>query len=514
MKKIRSILLLLLFIFFTSCSEFNEASDIVDSILSERPNAVSEIEKILETKKIIFVGSDDHNLINDVIFFNKENLQRFYNKGLRYILFEGDVPDDEKQMMEQQVMIFYPWENVAVQYYEHPILKNIAEINSSLTLNEKIKVVGLERGRTNFTIDNKDEKSIYNYRDEFMFKTAKEFIDNSDDDDKFLILCGAAHGYIKSVNRNGFEWKTLGSYLKNEYKNDFVSLDYIAIDSVTIDSIYFDALKNSEKWYKTNYIERIININDIKNINKKIKIFFDDNYQLYDYFIADKHSKYGIKYCYKLADPDVYSQVIQETVSIYNNLKKYNYDYDYSNPEVSYKIENLLKNLYYLKFQFGDSFEYNFWNPSKDLLSAINSLKFEKTKQEYSDSVIKEYQMLIRAMYYIRYSDIGENVSFYMKHGKKQIKEASNLIPKEIWSDYWNAIMNYKCLNYKESLKFCNNYLANSLAYSSQALPEILNIAIVCSKKNNSDFEIYKSILDNLSNELKIDVTKTHLFLY
>ena len=131
-------LVLLGIIFFSSCSKFERASVSVDKILSQSPDEVFELENLFEDKKIIFVGSNDHNLINDVEFFDKKNLTKFYNKGLRYILFEGDVPTVEDDMLNNQVMIFYPWESVGVQYCENPILKNIAEINQNFIDSERI----------------------------------------------------------------------------------------------------------------------------------------------------------------------------------------------------------------------------------------------------------------------------------------------------------------------------------------------------------------------------------------
>lgn len=228
--------------------------------------------------------------------------------------------------MQREVELFYPWESVEAQYYENTVFQNVHSINRNLAQDEKIKVVGLGR-RQNFTIGD-DEIKIYNYRDEYMFNVAKEYIDGAEEDEKILILCGSAHGYIDVVKRfnphsnSKYDWVTLGSRLRMEYGDAFLSLSYIAVDSATRDSVFYRQLKKSDSWQATNITGKFVTLQDAEEINGAIPIFFDGNYLLYDGFIMDKHAKYGVKYCYKLDDPAVLESVIAQTEKLYQSLQE------------------------------------------------------------------------------------------------------------------------------------------------------------------------------------------------
>ena len=117
-------------------------------------------------------------------------------------------------------------------------------------------------------------------------------------------------------------------------------------------------------------------------------------------------------------------------------------------------------------------------------------------------------------MYYIRSSISKKEALFYLKNGKQSIKEAKSLIPQEVWSDYWNAVMLFKTEKYTKALEACDSFINNPLAYSSQALPQIFTIAIDCCQKEEKDSSFYENKLNELFNELQIDIEKTHLFLY
>ena len=184
--------------------------------------------------------------------------------------------------------------------------------------------------------------------------------------------------------------------------------------------------------------------------------------------------------------------------------------FDYRDPDILYKIEFLTRNLYYLKFTFGENFKYSFWNPKNDLTAALNDLKkYKQFSNGLDEKSIKEFQILIRCMHYLKYKDS----KFYYKYGKRVIAKAHNLIPQEIWFYYWNAIMNFKLKNYRKSLNHCKLFISNDLAYSTPFLIDILNTAIECSLKINEDISEYLFILHNLSNELNLDVKEINLFL-
>ena len=520
-------LLILLFAsVLAGCASYNKASRAVDAVLDSSPDAMTVLEHSLERKKIVFVGINDHATINTALFFSKENLRKLHDHGLRYILCEGGLPAknlyEDSDLVQRSVELFYPWESVEAQYYENSVFQNVYSINRNLAEDEKIKVVGLEGRRQNFTIGD-DEAKIYNYRDEYMFNVAKEYIDGSKEDERILILCGSAHGYTDGVRRfnpqsnSEYEWIPLGSRLKREYGDSFLSLSYIAVDSATRDSVFYRQLKDSDSWNATNITGKFVALQDAEEIDGAIPIFFDKNYPLYDGFIMDKHAEYGIKYCYKLDDPVVLERVIAQTEELYQSLLQVLQTagrFDYDNPDIAYEIEFFCRNVYYLKFHFGRSFDYSFWNPSTRLGDVLADLrKAPAPAKAISEADAKEFQTLIRCMYYLQYGSTKEDISFYHKHGAEALELACSLIPHEIWPLYWNTVMNFRLGNYGEAARYADLFLGEDLSRSSFCLPDVLEIAVESCAEMGLDPSEYATMLEGLSNELDIDVDRVHLFL-
>ena len=520
-------LLILLFASISiGCDLYDKASVVVDDVLNSCPDALNVLESSFESKKIIFVGINDHATINTALFFSEKKLRRLHDSGLRYILCEGGLSTknlyNDSDLVQREVELFYPWESVEAQYYENTVSQNVHSINRNLAQDEKIKVVGLEGRRQNFTIGD-DEIKIYNYRDEYMFNVAKEYIDGSKKDEKILILCGSAHGYTNAVRRfnpqsnSEYDWVTLGSHLRMEYGDSFLSLSYIAVDSATRDSVFYSQLKKSDSWNATDIVGKFVTLQDAEEINGAIPIFFDGNYPLYDGFIMDKHAKYGVKYCYKLDNPVVLERVIAQTEELYQFLlqtARIAGRFDYYNPDIAYKIEFFCRNVYYLKFYFGNDFEYSFWNPSTRLEDTITALRKKLTPVKViSEEEAKEFQTLIRCMYYIQYGSTKEDISFYYKHGTDALELACSLIPSEIWPLYWNVVMNFRLKNFGEALRYTDLFLGEELSRSTFCLPDVLEIAIESCTETGRDSSEYAKMLEGLSNELGIDVDKVHLFL-
>lgn len=520
-------LLILLFAsILIGCDLYDKASVVVDDVLNSCPDAVNVLESSFESKKVIFVGINDHATINTALFFSKENLQKLHDCGMRYILCEGGLSSknlyDDSDLVQQEVELFYPWESVEAQYYENTVFQNVHSINRNLAQDEKIKVVGLEGRRQNFTIGD-DESRIYNYRDEYMFNVAREYIDGSKEDERILILCGSAHGYTDGVRRfnpqgnSEYEWITLGSRLKREYGDAFLSLSYIAVDSATRDSVFYGQLKKSDSWNTTNIVGKFVTLQDAEEINGAIPIFFDGNYPLYDGFIMDKHAEYGVKYCYKLDAPAVLERVIVQTEELYQSLSQIaetEGGFDYDNPDIAYKIEFFCRNVYYLKLYFGKDFDYSFWNPSTRLEDALAALrKLSVAAKTVSEEAAKEFQTLIRCMYYLQYGATKEDISFYYEHGTDALELARSLIPHEIWPLYWYTVMNFRLGNYGDTLRYADLFLGEELSRSTFCLPDVLELAIESCTETGRDSSKYAKMLEGLSNELGIDVDKVHLFL-
>lgn len=518
----RLVLILSIALLCISCgTNYSKASNYVDNLLQEKKDAMEYLEEIFVEKKIILIGSTDHSLINDTLFLSYENLLRLYKKGLRYIFLERGFengPVFKEKDRNNNVLLFYPWENVGVQSVEHTIIDNILEINNSVAVDNPINIIGLESGRNNFQIADNDYEKILNYRDRYMFETASRYIDNLSPGEKVLIVCGADHGIknkISNINPYSglrYDWFTLGYYLDNHYRGDFCSLTYLALDSYTNDSVFYKELRNSN-WDKTNIISKIITYEDLENIDKKISVIFNNNYKGFDNFIIDKKSQYGVKYCYTLDSIENINSIIASVKEVYNYFAAKNFIIDYEDLNESYLLESFTRNIYYLCFAYGENFPYTFWNPKCSLLEALSVLEQNLTiVRKINSEDAKQYQLLIRGMYYLKNSRNTANTNYYLKKGSWQMKQAKMVISDEIWTDYWFVIMNYRLRNYKKTLVLCEQLLANELVYSSICLPEIYSIKKECMEKVYHK-SVNKDDIEMLRNELKIDVSKMNLFL-
>ncbi len=79
----RLFIFLLIFFQFSSLLSCKPQYD-----LRTAQSAAAKIENELKSCKIVFLG-EGHTDVYPCVFL-KENLQRFYNAGLRYIFFEGE----------------------------------------------------------------------------------------------------------------------------------------------------------------------------------------------------------------------------------------------------------------------------------------------------------------------------------------------------------------------------------------------------------------------------------------
>lgn len=301
MKKNILLVTTVILIFLCSCTKnYSKISNKIDYFLSEKEDAVSFLEKIIEEKKIILIGTNDHSTINDTLFLNYETLCKLYKKGLRYVLLEGGLPNkslyNEEDLINKNVMLFYPWESVGVQYIENSIIDNVLNINKSIAKEDPIKLIGLEGGRENFAISDQDENKINNYRDKYMYQNALHYINNSNKNEKVLINCGAAHGcknIIKEINQydgTKYDWYTLGYHLYNKFQNDFISISFVSLDSYVNDSIYYKSIVNSN-WSNNLLQTKVINPNEAKEINKYIYCL-SDIYKSFDNFFIVKNLCY------------------------------------------------------------------------------------------------------------------------------------------------------------------------------------------------------------------------------
>lgn len=497
-------------------TDFNFISKKVDACFSEKENAIDVVERTFEKKRIVLIGCANHSTVNDILFLNSTNLKKLHNKGLRYILCEGGLPNKtvyEKEDLEKKyVKIFYPWEKVGAIHSPTSLHQEVLKINSTLSENEQIKLVGLEGGRKNFLMGKDSEDDVLNYRDEYMFDVAKSFIDNETEDAKFLILCGAFHGAKKVVKEDGRRIFPLAYHLHKKYNNAFETFEYISLSDFFINSMHCKDFLKSDDWKKNDYRQKFLDNSDVAKLNKFIPIFVGKENRTYKNFFVDKNSMYGIKYGYALNEKSVLTEVVNQTKATNQKLRDKAIDKNELSAEDFYEIENFVKNIYYLELFYGENFKYNFWNPHASLTDALNNLpESHSPKHSLSYSQLEEYQNLLSVMHYLQFSNSQKTAALYYDYGKELIESARKILPQEVWFDYWHAVMNFKMGNYRASLEYCKKLLDNELILCAQIFPEVLELAIENSKKLDLERSAYEEMLHNLKNEFDMDISEISL---
>ena len=511
------ICLFLILVSFNSCSEdFDVAgtTEKVDEILLAAPDSFSELEKIVKEKKIIFIGSNDHRQINDHNFLNRESVEKLRKLGIKYILVEAGGPKDfvfsKSDLEDNWIRVFYPWHGVDVQYHENEFRKVVLDVNNKLKEEDQLIMVSLEANRENEIPEDSEETDFFNYRDKYMFDVAKRFIDNSKSDEKVLIYCGSGHGIKEPVKYFGpNKWKTLGSQLAKAYGDDYGAYSYVSLSGAfypwVIGGINLPGQQIKEKFITSEYAQKV---------NKLINFVQPNLINLYDGFIIDKNTEYGLLYGYALHVPVVLKEVIKETKETAAYCNEIDKSYDY-NPDQYYKLDSFIRNIYYLKLFYGDLFDYNLWNPSTKLQDALNKLPLDyKGSKSLDNDKMAEYQN------YLNYSMVDlhniqskKDAKICYEHWLPFIEKAKSIYPEEVWCDYWMAVVNYKLGNFDVAKTYCDAFLNNPLSMSCQVLPEILNTAIQCCKNIGEDYSLYEEKLGNLSNEFEIDITKISMYL-
>ncbi len=526
MKTVIRKLPFLFFLLLFSCQSYNvkNITENIDSVLEKSPSGIDSIVELLNDSRILFIGAASHAFLNDKLFLNEENVTRLYEAGVRYVLCEGGIPDGpvyrEADLAKKWIALFYPWETVGVQYGAKALGEIVNSINSRVSETERITFVGLESGRREFLQDEETEAYVLNYRDRYMADTAVKFIDGAPEDMKFLIVGGGLHGMTVqqdemqfNPSEPSFSWKPLGAYLKERYHDDFKSVYFIPLDHAIDSSTYWSRLIDSTVWNAENFATKDVSYPDIARLDTQIPLFVPD---AFDGYLVDKFGESGILYSYALNDPDILDEVLRQLKNDDEFFYRTQNEFDYADPETVFTLESYVRNIYFLKLFYGETFAYDFFNPETTLAAALQNLPREPLPLGLTKAEIKKYLTLMKYFYSVTEADSPQNASALFKENKRYLSSAQALFPAEPWIPYWYATMYYKMENYSESLKYYNDFFENPLSQSTQIYPEALNNAITCAKKTrNENLErYYTDMLRGLHNEHDIDVSEIQLFLY
>jgi len=536
-----SCVLIILCVLFSSCSINNrKLAKKINSILSNSPNAIEAILDKLEYSDIIFIAtSQSHYLLNDTIFLSS-NLQLLYNAGVRYFFVEGAIGESYKygwQKEKDPAFPCYPWDYAGIRYGAFDLFHEIYQLNLDKNEQDKIKIIGLQTDMENAipgTVSNIDR---YNYRDEYMANIAINVIDNVKQGEKILVNAGSDHG-SKYIFPNAFgskkNWKPLGAYLYEKYKDRFFSLHYITLDeniklgNDSISNIIFksdDKLINSNEWKNISNTPKLVTNLNAANLRKLFSRLNLDgqNNNNFDGFIVDKSGIMGVMFGYTLFDTDILNIFIEQTGELDKDISllKKEDRLENKNADIYYQINNMIKYVYYLKLNFGDNFPYNFWNPKMPLSEAITILGdtiLEGSKPE--DKMVFSPPSMETLMCYHDYSYHFKSLNDYYWSFKlptsiiinieqPKITKMKELFPYELWTEYWYAKMYMKDNKHKKAYKYLQIILNDTLVYSMQIYPEVLEMAIQCAEKLgfNDQANTYKNQKTSLWNEYSIDVS-------
>jgi hypothetical protein len=545
-KRFPCVLFLLLSVLFSSCSINNrKLAKELDSILSNSPDAIEAILEKLEYSNIIFVAtSQSHYLLNDTIFLSA-NLQLLYNAGVRYFLVEGAIRESYKYGWPKEkdpAYPYYPWDYVGIRYGAFDFYHEIYKLNTGKNEQDKIKIIGLQTDMENAIPGTVNYIDRHNYRDEYMANIAINAIYNAKQGEKILIFAGCDHG-SKEIFSNAFgskeNWKPLGAYLYEKYKDRFHALHCITLDEnikTANDIISNKIIKtknkliNSNEWKNISNTPKLVTAANAANLLKLLPHLYlgRQSNNNFDGFIVDKSAVKGVMFGYALFDADILKIFIKETRELDKEISILKEEGRLENitPDIYYLLSYMIKYVYYLKLYFGDNFPYNFWNPEMPLNEAItilenNILKGSKPEDKMvfpppSMETLRDYHDY---SYYFQslnddYLEYNFPVSIKIRYDQQNINKMKELFPYELWTEYWYAKMYMKANKYKKTYEYLQIILNDSLVYSMQIYPEVLEMAIQCAEKLgfNEQANTYKNQKISLWNEYSINVSIFYLF--
>lgn len=430
----------------------------------------------IENASIIFLG-ENHAIINEERFL-AENIDYFYQHGVRYFFTEADFPEFVPGDDEYFFYMFYPWMGAGWRFENLESYLKILDYNKTLPEGHEIVFLAPEKNRIPYdSYDPTDNIEFINYRDQYAFDTIKPIITSMKENEKALIYYGSGHGVLqRSLNKGPDGWfirKPLGFLLNNQFPGDIISYKWY-----TNNSFFGSSSLDSNLWEKT------INDNRYFLPENEIKIFgLKRNVKGFSGLILEDLD---------LGLPYQYVPIAENIEYIIKMLRSVELDWDNFNND-SYLITDpkgqYVMGIYYLKLYFGSDFDYNFWREEKDeqnntLIRALDALE-EKIGSGYSSPIVQKMLQNRDLLYDYQKALVYANILDYLYHYEPDsiigyCKEAMDLFPEDIWPLYWIAFVYTTQEEYELGLLYWDKLINSSLAYSIESLPLALKMAADC----------------------------------
>jgi len=460
----------------------------IESRLSTAENANGKVISLMKEQRILFLA-ENHASVNPILFLT-ENIEEFYNDGLRYLVLEGiTAPADQVG----RLFYFYPWENTGWKLERQLLDDEIERINAVYD-SDPITVIWGEDG---FDYGNVNDENIGDYfqkRDEHIFRRIAAFADAIGEEEKILIFYGGSHGSQKVMEdhsldggRNTFDWSPFSCFLKEKYGDDFTSIDYRTVYN------YFDV-----QMVQRDY-PGIIDDETLRQTDKYSDMYF------YDYYIFETYPVYGINYQYDFTRENFLKMIgTLRKIDSKGNLG--------SEEEIYWRASDrgqFLIILYYLKCFFGENFDFTFWNCENSLAEELDKLERRLQKGEleellafprYSRDELRLYHGYNFSSLLTNYYDGGETYPQYLR---QEMVKATDIIPEDMWPHYWIAFSWYMEEDFEKAKKSFDDLLNRDLVYSMEILPVILEQQIrVCREIGAiEDMEKYQRELKSLTTQ-------------
>lgn len=475
--------------------------------LSQEKLPADKVIEDLQSKKIVFIG-ENHADVYPIIFMT-EHMQEFYDMGVRYLFLEGGFPRLRNDYKEEDYAFVMgnPCINMGWKYEEYNFEEAVLAINHK-EMSDKIQVIFPEENIIEFDHSTKEGlENWMNYRDNYIQKVIVDVLEKSRHEDKAIIFYGSDHGKKCIQKRNDFEWKTTGYYLYNYYKDSYTNYD--------IEYIY-----PAYQWrYKLNN-ENFICLSE-QNKQRLLKND-EDLLNAYDNICLNKNMKYGVPYSYIPTNKNLWFilKKAKELSNEQNTIKDDNSLYS----KKFYKEKYVLIN-YYLKYLFGDYYDYDLVNIEKTMEYAIEKLE----KECYADNnpcdfvcVKDKLDELEEYMFYLFSEGIIETYCSEDNNINKQdiniiiqnMIQAKQLNARDIWPQYWlsyfkteKAIKSNKKRDYQNALESWNELLENNLLYASPVLKITYEKMSLCEEQiGNIEKQIYyQEKGNNVRNDIDFD---------
>ncbi|MDR1399888.1 MAG: hypothetical protein LBJ41_08205 [Treponema sp.] len=473
----------------------------------EPSDAKQYIIDALTQNKLVFIGKD-HAQVNEELFM-AENLQAFYDAGLRYIFVEGaftefsPVSGQSSLPVDNRIWLFPPWRtDVGEKYEENVLYQAVLRINVAVPYEEHIRFIPVDAGY---------EETDLNKREQEVFNNISAFMEKLPPQKKALIFYGDAHGRTKPaewrvLGGESFLWTPMGVYLKERYGDNFISM----LSPISAKDERYNLYQN---------------IPELRDFASRTKVEFAIPSH-YDAVIVDEEIIFGTG--------KNYMPTYENLFAMYNNLRYLEGNIDTWKDAVATLREEeqgqYLQLIYYLKLWLGDSFNYRFWDTVKPVPVVIRLRDTRNSLREALDnlntSTIQEIARTLnaqdaqstqrmyaysKAMLLSALTDFlyGEDTAEVFIWIADHMKEAITLFPQDLWSYYWLAYSETELGDYDAAIEHWEYIIAQPSSYCLETLPRVYQKLSACYavKGDLGKSYEYKMTGESLLNEHDLVVT-------